>query len=377
MEEKRQLYPLKFVPQEENGVWGKEIWTIADLGFADSEVVQGGWLGGNTLSDLMETYLERIVGEDIYQWYGRQFPLSIKFLEINGETPLLVHPDDEIASQRYDALGKRESWYILEADPKALIRMGFNKDISAAEFYNRCLDGSVNEVLNVIRPKAGDFIDILPGTVHSAAGKMRIAVVQESSELNLRLWNPNGTAGKEESAGKGRTAGTRGTQASEGDEPLMLEEAIDFIDYRKYDGRAFQPADSRTGEAINRLIQCKEFTVNEMHINDALRISTEKFGRFIIYTCIRGEVSIQTAATDGKGGANTSECRLKSGETVLIPADMPDFLIVPVEKGSVLLEAMVEECEQTDPYINPNAAPFLEGEDYEGLDTEPQEEDEE
>ena len=368
MEGKRQLYPLKFVPQEETGVWGKEIWTIADLGFADSEVVQGGWLGGNTLSDLMETYLERIVGEDIYQWYGRQFPLSIKFLEINGETPLLVHPDDEIASQRYDALGKRESWYILEADPQAVIRMGFNKDISVAEFYNRCLDGSVNQVLNVIRPKAGDFIDILPGTVHSASGKMRVAVVQESSELNLRLWNPDGAAGKEGAAGKD------GAENGASGESLMLEEAIDFIDYRKYDGSTCQPAESRAEEAVTRLIQCKEFTVNEMHINDALRISTEKFGRFIIYTCIRGEVSIQTASTDGKGGANTSECRLKSGETVLIPADMPDFLIVPVEKGSVLLEAMVEDCEQTDSYINPDAAPFLEGEDYEGLDAETEEE---
>ena len=154
----------------------------------------------------------------------------------------------------------------------------------------------------------------------------------------------------------------------------MLEEAIDFIDYRNYDGSTCQPAESRAGEAVTRLIQCKEFTVNEMHINDALRISTEKFGRFIIYTCIRGEVSIQTASSDGKGSANTSECRLKSGETVLIPADMPDFLIVPVEKDSVLLEAMVEDCEQTDSYINPDAAPFLEGEDYEGLDAETEEE---
>ncbi|MGN0187976.1 MAG: class I mannose-6-phosphate isomerase [Candidatus Cryptobacteroides sp.] len=352
MEEKRQLYPLKFVPQQAEEMWGEEVWTLADLGFVDSAVAEGGWLEGNSVSDLMETYLERIVGEDIYQWYGRQFPLSVKFLNINGSIPLTVHPDDEIAAQRYDALGKRETWYILEADPKAVIRMGFNKDISVREFYGRCLDGTVDEVLNTIHPKAGDFIDILPGTVHSASGKMRIAVVQESSELNLKLCPQDGA-----------------TSGADGD-PLMLEEAIDFIDYRKYDGTGYHPADSHANEAVTRLVQGREFTVNEMHINDALRISTEKFGRFIIYTCISGEVSIQTVSTDGKKGGSTRECRLKSGETVLIPADMPDFLIVPVEKGPVLLEAMVEECEQTDDYINPDSEPFLEGEDYEGLDTD-------
>lgn len=371
MEEKRQMYPLKFVPNEESGVWGKEIWTIADLGFVDSAVAQGGWLEGNSVSDLMETYLERIVGEDIYQWYGRQFPLCVKFLEINGTTPLTVHPDDEIASQRYDALGKRETWYVLEADPQAVIRMGFNKDISVREFYERCLDGTVNEVLNTIRPKAGDFIDILPGTVHSASGRMRIAVVQESSELNLRLWQDGASNGAASNAPNSAANGAGNSAASGADgEPLMLEEAIDFIDYRKYDGSGYHPAESRTKEAVTRLVQSREFTVNEMHIEDALRISTEKFGRFIIYTCIRGEVSIQAASNDAKGGGGTRECRLKSGETVLIPADMPDFLIVPVEKGSVLLEAMVEECEQVDDYINPDSEPFLEGEDYEGLDTD-------
>ena len=61
---------------------------------------------------------------------------------------------------------------------------------------------------------------------------------------------------------------------------------------------------------------------------------------------------------------------MKVGDTILIPADMPDFVIVPTEKDTVLVEAMVEKVEEKDSYINPDTEPYLEGEDYEGIDKE-------
>ena len=74
-----------------------ESWELADMGIEDS-VVENGWLAGNTIGELMETYLERIVGEDVYRFYGRQFPLLIKFLDINDKLSVQVHPDDEVAA---------------------------------------------------------------------------------------------------------------------------------------------------------------------------------------------------------------------------------------------------------------------------------------
>ena len=40
---------------------------LADLGTSESEVVNG-WLAGSTVSELMETYLERVVGEHVYSF---------------------------------------------------------------------------------------------------------------------------------------------------------------------------------------------------------------------------------------------------------------------------------------------------------------------
>ena len=48
----KNLYPLQFTPVATERPWGKENWLLADLGYIDSEVL-GGWLDGNTLSELM------------------------------------------------------------------------------------------------------------------------------------------------------------------------------------------------------------------------------------------------------------------------------------------------------------------------------------
>ena len=208
MESKKQLYPLKFIPIPSKRVWGGsnlikklgkefyeadengnerkltadeaigESWEIADMGAQDS-VVANGWLAGNTISELMETYLDRIVGEDVYGRYGRQFPLLIKFLDIQNKLSVQVHPDDEVAEQRYDSLGKSEIWYVLDAAEGAKVYAGFNREISAQELYDRCHNGTVEEVLNVLHPKKGDAIRIVPGTIHAADGGLLIAEIQE------------------------------------------------------------------------------------------------------------------------------------------------------------------------------------------------------
>ena len=110
MEKVKKLYPLKFQTITVENSWGTENVCIADLGIEDSTVSEG-WLEGNSLGDIMETYIERVVGESVYAYYGRQFPLLVKFVEVKGSTPVFVHPDDTVAEQRYDALGGKELWY--------------------------------------------------------------------------------------------------------------------------------------------------------------------------------------------------------------------------------------------------------------------------
>ena len=386
METKKQLYPLKFIPIPSKRIWGGsnlikklgkefyeagedgserkltadeaigESWEIADMGVQDS-VVANGWLAGNTISELMETYLDRIVGEDVYNRYGRQFPLLIKFLDIQNKLSVQVHPDDEVAEQRYDSLGKSEIWYVLDAAEDAKVYAGFNREISAQELYDRCHNGTVEEVLNVLHPKKGDAIRIVPGTIHAADGGLLIAEIQESSDLTFRLYD----WGREFNPKTARK--------------MHLDEAIDLINYSKFDESLFIKGplwgdEYRNDSPVRELAKCPQFTVNEMKVSTPLQISKEKFNGFLIYMCIEGGASIQVSGPDGKGGRTTESTEVHKGDTVLVPADMPDFTIVPTERDTLLVEAMVERQEEVDSYINPETEPYLEGEDYEGIDKE-------
>ena len=141
MEEEKKLYPFRFCTLQDDYPWGSEEFRLADLGYRDS-LVREGWLAGNSIAEVMDTYLDRVVGEAAYDAYGRQFPVCVRLLHVRGRMPLRVHPDDETAAQRYDFLGKEKLWYVLRAGKDARLMAGFRRDADAGEFYAKCLDGS-------------------------------------------------------------------------------------------------------------------------------------------------------------------------------------------------------------------------------------------
>ena len=391
MNMEKKLYPFKFIPVASKRPWGGdalvkvmgknfvecdeegnevklgadvkigESWELADMGIEDS-VVADGWLAGNTISELMETYLERIVGEKVYNYYGRQFPLLIKFLDINDRLSVQVHPDDEVAAERYDSLGKAEIWYVMDAKPGAKIFAGFNKEMSAQELYDRCKNGTVEEVMNVITPRKGDSLLITPGTVHAADGGILIAEIQESSDMTFRLYD----WGREFNPATAR--------------PLHLEEAIDIIDYRKFDDSLFlkgplwekechchdDECHCHEDKVAETLAERPEFCATKINLTDPLHIYTEQFESFIVYICVEGAASIQVP----KGEDCMENYEFSKGETILVPAEMPDFFLVPRDRSTVLLEAVCRPEEGPDAYIDPETDAFLEGEDYEGLESE-------
>lgn len=367
--EKKQLYPIKFTPIPSRRPWGGnalikklgkefvevdkdgnervmttddligESWELADMGFEDS-VIANGWLAGNTIGEVMETYMERIVGDTVFPKYGTQFPLLIKYLDINDKLSVQAHPDDEVAIERYDSLGKAEIWYVMDVQPGAKVWAGFNRDVTAQELFDRCQDGTVDEILNVIEPKPGDAIFVKPGTVHAADGGILIAEIQESSDMTFRLYD----WGREKDPKTAR--------------PIHLAEAMDLIDYGKFDEANWIKAEV---SPCRTLIDRKELTVKEMHLVETVKRNTSETGSFLVYMCVTGGAKIVAPGCE--------EVVLGKGETVLVPADMPEFEVVPTEKGTIVLEAAAGLYEEADDYINPDTEAFLEGEDYEGVET--------
>ena len=358
-----------------------ECWAISAHPQGDCTVANGQY-AGMTLSQLWDSHRELFGNAE-----GDSFPLLTKIIDAQDDLSIQVHPDDEIAAERYDSLGKAEIWYVMDAKPGAKMYCGFTREVSAQEFYDRCKNGTVDEILNVIYPKKGDVIYITPGTVHAADGGLLIAEIQESSDMTFRLYD----WGREFNPATARQT--------------HLEEAIDIIDYRPFDFGLYRKGPLWGDEASNSpckahechchddechcndhehechchdhkdeggivetLVESPQFNVTKLHLSDPLHIYTEKFESFIVYICLEGAASVQVPSTRENGEAYMENYEFSKGETILIPADMPDFYLVPRDRSTILLEAVTRPVEEQDEYIDPTTEAFLENEDYEGLE---------
>ncbi|HBY54265.1 MAG TPA: mannose-6-phosphate isomerase, partial [Marinilabiliales bacterium] len=90
------LYPLKFKPILKNKIWGGsrlktvlnknaddhnkvgESWEVSSVE-GELSVVANGFLAENNIEELIEIYMGDLVGERVYDQFGLDFPLLIKF----------------------------------------------------------------------------------------------------------------------------------------------------------------------------------------------------------------------------------------------------------------------------------------------------------
>ncbi|MDD4656029.1 MAG: class I mannose-6-phosphate isomerase [Bacteroidales bacterium] len=303
------LYPLKFHPILKERVWGGEkiakllnkqtkketpigeSWELSGVQ-DDISIVSNGFLEGNNINDLIETYLGDLVGDAIYERYGNEFPLLIKILDIEEPLSLQIHPDDTTAMERHNSYGKTECWYILDAEPTAKVYLGLNQELTPQEFYERCNSNTIEEALNVITPTKGDIIYIEPGTLHSATGGLLVAEVQQVSDVTYRVYD----WGREHNPKKARE--------------MHLDLAIDCINYN-----AIEPHSLIKKEGT---CDTPYFKIEEININGKKRLESHLFKSFIIYFVVEREVIIS-----GREAMET----IKKGETALIPAYIGEYSI--------------------------------------------------
>lgn len=322
------MYILKFKPILKQTLWGgeriipfkhlpdrlttvAESWELSAVE-GDESVVSEGELEGQTISQLMNAFKARLVGEDNYTRFEGRFPLLIKFIDAAKDLSIQVHPDDAMAKRLYGKMGKSEMWYVMSANPDSILYSGFSRAITPEEYEERVQNDTICEVLETHAVKPGDVFYIPAGRIHSIGAGILVAEIQQTSDLTYRIYD----FGRLDATGKPRELHTE-----------LAREAIDYQVYSDYAVRYTQEENASVP-----LVEAPCFTTSLYELTEPMGCDYSELDSFVIFVCLEGKALL----VDDED----KETTISAGETVLIPAEMVEVKIFP--EGSVkLLETYV------------------------------------
>lgn len=322
-EDMLQIYPLKFDPILRPVLWGGtkikhlkgieinsdsigESWELSAVPGSVS-VISNGVYKGASIQELLEQFGEDVVGSKVFKEFGTTFPLLIKFIDAAKDLSIQVHPNDVIAQERHQCLGKTELWYILEAKEQSSLYSGFSQSVSKEEFLDKIRKNEVVDVLNKFYTKRGDIFYLPAGRVHSIGAGNFLVEIQQTSNITYRVYDYD----RVDKNGKKRE--------------LHTDLAKDSIDYGMYDDYHSHLILDKQGEHIIK--KCDIFTATLHRLFDEKTMQVSSKGCFTILICIDGNATL----TDNAGNVET----IRTCETVLLPYRMDYVKIKPDEKNGV------------------------------------------
>ena len=134
------------------------------------------------------------VGQRIGEvWYeapdAAPLPLLVKWLFTSEKLSIQVHPSDAEAQARGLPSGKEECWYIVDAEPGAVLGIGTIRPLDSEELRAASLSGEIEQLMDWKPVKAGDYFYIPAGTVHAIGAGITLVEVQQYADITYRLYD--------------------------------------------------------------------------------------------------------------------------------------------------------------------------------------------
>jgi mannose-6-phosphate isomerase len=319
-----ELYPMKFKPRFKEKIWGGqrmktslgmdfsplpncgEAWVLSGVPGNES-VLMNGFLAGNELTELVEVYMDDLVGEKVFERFHTEFPILVKFIDSNDYLSIQVHPDDALAGRRGLGNGKSEMWYILEADPGAEIIDGFNRKTDPAMYGEYMEKKRIREILNVEKVEKESVYYIPAGRIHALGPGLLLAEIQQTSDTTYRIYDWD----RVDENGKSRE--------------LHVDLARDAINFAIPD--SYRTSYHKVMNQSTPLVDNPHFTTQLLGFNKPIRKDYSFLDSFVIYLCVDGKMRVES----GHAIEN-----IKKGELLLIPAMLDEVVLVPANECKIL-----------------------------------------
>ena len=320
-----QLYPLKLKAIFKEKIWGGqnlkptlnkqipigekigESWEISGVE-GNISIVANGFLEGNELTELIEVYMGDLVGDRIYEQFGTEFPLLIKYIDANDVLSIQVHPDDNLALERHNSSGKTEMWYIVDCKKDAELISGFNHEMDKNHYLMHLNNNEITQIVNYEKVNKGDVFYIPAGRIHAIGAGIVLAEIQQTSDITYRIFDWN----RKDEKGNYRE--------------LHTEQALDAIDFKKYD--SYKTNYQAIPNISSPILNTPYFNSSILEFDRTLEKNYNQLDCFVIYMCVDGKFEIEF---------NESEkITIEKGETVLIPAVLEHLTLKPVTRSKVI-----------------------------------------
>ena len=307
------LYPMLFRQNRKTLVWGTEDWTVSAVAGRESIVENGLWTD-RALPEVVSQYPQEILGKQVALQYHNQLPLLTKIIDAHLDLSIQVHPNDEMAQREHNKMGKSEMWYVLDAAPLSYLYAGFKVKVTPEEYKQRVADGTITEVLARHEVHAGDIFYLPAGRVHAICGGIKLAEVQQSSDVTYRIYDYN----RPGLDGRPRELHTE-----------LAAKAIDYEVYPEYRTEHQETMDDR-----DKCLDTPYFSIRIIEASQPFHRNVVKYDSFFILMNLRGNSIIRIRSTK-------EEVLLPEGASCLIPAAIADYDIIPEHDTTKVLEAFI------------------------------------
>ncbi len=285
-----------------------ESWEIADHG-ADQSIVRSEEFAGQTLAELVKRQNLPLLGRHA----GRdQFPLLVKFLDAQDVLSVQVHPDDRQAKECDPAEnGKTEAWVIVDAEPGSELFVGLQEGVTAADLRASIEQGRIEELLHRFPAQRGDCVYVPAGTVHAIGDGVLLAEVQQASDVTFRLydWGRTGADGQPRE--------------------LHIEQALRAIDFDRGPVGPVSPVKLDSDHDHAELVRSLHFVLHRHQSEKSFSMANDNAFHVLLVLSGRGRLETEGVFLD-----------LPLGQTVLLPAERSDILILPTP-DLVLVDAFL------------------------------------
>lgn len=141
--------------------------------------------GRDALPDPFVAPIGERIGEIWFEPPPQLDQLLVKYIFTSEKLSVQVHPSE----QQLPGHGKEECWLVIDAEPGAVLGVGFRDPITPEEMRAAALDGSIEDMLVWHPVHPGDFFYIPANTVHAIGAGVSLIEVQQNSDITYRLYD--------------------------------------------------------------------------------------------------------------------------------------------------------------------------------------------